>query len=143
MSGDYEVGYGRPPKETQFKKGQSGNPKGRPKGSRNFKTYVQQVLNKPVKLKDGGYVPAQEATLLRMCEMALKGHPKMLPAFVNLAQSNDDEEHAGETDESLALSDQEIVDAFVKRHQQAAGQPAKSGNQNDGETDEEEGSDDG
>ena len=29
--GSYEVGYGKPPKHTQFKKGQSGNPKGRPK----------------------------------------------------------------------------------------------------------------
>ena len=28
---DYEVGYGRPPAHTQFKKGQSGNPRGRPK----------------------------------------------------------------------------------------------------------------
>lgn len=32
---DYEVGYGKPPAETRFKKGQSGNPNGRPKGSRN------------------------------------------------------------------------------------------------------------
>lgn len=28
---DYKVGHGRPPKETQFKKGQFGNPNGRPK----------------------------------------------------------------------------------------------------------------
>ena len=31
----YEVGYGKPPKSTQFKPGRSGNPKGRTKGSRN------------------------------------------------------------------------------------------------------------
>ena len=32
---DYEVGYGKPPKDSRFKLGQSGNPNGRPKGSRN------------------------------------------------------------------------------------------------------------
>jgi len=31
----YDVGYGKPPKGGQFQKGQSGNPRGRPKGSRN------------------------------------------------------------------------------------------------------------
>ena len=36
MSDDYEVGYGKPPKDKQFKKGQSGNPKGRTKGTKNF-----------------------------------------------------------------------------------------------------------
>ena len=35
MSDDYEVGYGKPPKSRQWKPGQSGNPKGRPKGARN------------------------------------------------------------------------------------------------------------
>lgn len=35
---DYSVGKGKPPKHTQFKPGQSGNPKGRPKGSNNLKT---------------------------------------------------------------------------------------------------------
>jgi len=34
-AGSYEVGYKKPPKQTQFKKGQSGNPKGRKKGSKN------------------------------------------------------------------------------------------------------------
>ena len=31
----YEVGYGKPPKDTRFKPGQSGNPSGRPKGATN------------------------------------------------------------------------------------------------------------
>jgi len=43
---DYEVGYGKPPKHGQFKPGQSGNPKGRPKGRKNFPVLLEMCLNK-------------------------------------------------------------------------------------------------
>jgi hypothetical protein len=45
---DYVVGYGRPPKEHQFAKGQSGNPSGRTKGSQNFDTALRKALNERV-----------------------------------------------------------------------------------------------
>lgn len=40
---DYEVGYGKPPKGTRFQKGTSGNPKGRPKGSKSLATIFNQL----------------------------------------------------------------------------------------------------
>jgi hypothetical protein len=52
--GDYEVGYGRPPKATRFKPGQSGYPKGRPRQSKNGKTLLQQELNEVVFVNEGG-----------------------------------------------------------------------------------------
>lgn len=42
--GNYEVGYRRPPRQTRFKKGRSGNPRGRPPGSRNFASLVDVLL---------------------------------------------------------------------------------------------------
>src|SRR5262249_40927871 len=49
----YAVGYGRPPIETRFKKGQSGNPKGRAKGRRNVKSEIEEIAYKTVNVKDG------------------------------------------------------------------------------------------
>jgi hypothetical protein len=43
--GDYDVGYAKPPKATQFKKGTSGNPKGRPRKSQSHQAIASRVLN--------------------------------------------------------------------------------------------------
>ena len=52
----YDVGFKRPPKHTQFQPGQSGNSKGRPKGSRNFNTVIEQELNALVSISERGQV---------------------------------------------------------------------------------------
>ena len=43
---DYAVGYGRPPKASQFAAGKSGNPKGRPKDSRSVGAVLQNIICK-------------------------------------------------------------------------------------------------
>jgi hypothetical protein len=48
------VGYGKPPRHTRFKKGQSGNPRGRPKGSKNLPTLLTEALNEPVVVAENG-----------------------------------------------------------------------------------------
>ena len=53
---DYEVGYGKPPRHTRFLKGQSGNPRGRPSGAKNFTTLLREALNEPgVVTENGGH----------------------------------------------------------------------------------------
>jgi hypothetical protein len=52
--GDYEVGYGRPPRGAGFKKGQSGNSRGRPHNSKNLMTLLNDALNEPVTITKNG-----------------------------------------------------------------------------------------
>jgi len=52
--GDYEVGYGKPPRETRFVKGRSGNPRGRPRGAKSFNTLLSDKLNEPVTVAENG-----------------------------------------------------------------------------------------
>ena len=52
-NGDYSVGKWRPPVETRWQPGQSGNPKGRPKGRRNMKTELREIAFKKIMVRDG------------------------------------------------------------------------------------------
>ena len=73
--GTYEVGYGRPPKHSQYKPGQSGNRKGRPKGSRNLRSELCKVLTDPLAITVGGKrrrVPALVAVQRVQLQQALK-----------------------------------------------------------------------
>src|SRR6266702_889281 len=51
---DYEVGYKKPPLHTRFQKGQSGNPRGRPRGSKNLSTLLVEALDKLVVVTENG-----------------------------------------------------------------------------------------
>ena len=72
----YEVGYGKPPKGTQFKPGQSGNPGGRPPRSRNLKRLLQEVLDDKIEITENGEkltVTIGEAVLRRLAYKAVEG----------------------------------------------------------------------
>jgi hypothetical protein len=51
---DYEVGYRKPPRQTRFTKGQSGNPRGRSPGAKNLKTLLSDALNEFVIVTENG-----------------------------------------------------------------------------------------
>jgi Family of unknown function (DUF5681) len=115
----YEVGYGRPPPQHRFKRGRSGNPKGRPKGAKNTATLVREVLDRKVEIRIGGAarkISVREAMITRFAESALKGDTKSA-AF--LLQRYDMPETAREYANSGATpEEQEIIDAYLKARPQ-------------------------
>ena len=73
---DYLVGYKRLPKASQFKPGRSGNPKGRPKGSRSVGAIVAKVLGQKIAVTENGetrLIPAIEAAVRRLANDAMRG----------------------------------------------------------------------
>ena len=121
MSGkgnDDEVGYKKPPKHTRFRKGQSGNPAGRTKGTRNFKTDVRKQLNEPVSVRDGGSVrsvSSQEAGLMKLRAKALAGDQRALDRLLGLAERYAIEEEADDAEAALSGEDEAIIERFIER----------------------------
>ncbi|NNL18619.1 MAG: hypothetical protein HKP37_07760 [Boseongicola sp.] len=120
MSGkknDYTVGKGKPPKETQFKKGESANPNGRPKGSRNFNTDLEKVLNTMVTVSENGHprkVSSQQAALMRLREKALKGDVRAIDRLLELAQKHAAEKEASRSETKLSASEEDILQRYVE-----------------------------
>jgi hypothetical protein len=112
----YAVGYGRPPRHSQFQPGQSGNPAGRRKGVRNLKTDVKRTLATPVKVKEGGRArkkSTQESALMVLREKALRGDARSLDLLLDLAgRFNNDTTEAGAAQPLLA-DDRAILAAYV------------------------------
>jgi hypothetical protein len=83
---DNQVGYKKPPVETQFKKGQSGNPSGRPKRTPAFLDDAVEILSAPVTGHANGRemtIPALEAVFRRQCRDALKGDNATLRQIID------------------------------------------------------------
>ena len=86
---DYKVGHCRPPRHSRFKPGQSGNPSGRVKGSKNLKTLFHQILNEEITLREGGEVKKMtkaEAMMRGLIISALKGDTRSLTTMFRLAE---------------------------------------------------------
>ena len=77
----YEIGYGKPPKQTRFEKGRSGNPKGRPKGLRSIGAYLKRELDQLVTISQDGErysVTKRKAILLQLIKRAIRGNPRSM-----------------------------------------------------------------
>ena len=83
------VGYRRPPKHSQFKPGVSGNPRGRPRGSKSVADIVRKIIIQKVTITENGRprrVSRLEAILLRAVGEASRGEPRALRLVLQLAE---------------------------------------------------------
>lgn len=88
--GGYDIGYAKPPKHSRFKPGQSGNPKGRPKGARSLAACVQEELNAKVTVREDGRtrtLSKREALAKRVVNDGIAGNASAIKQIAALETS--------------------------------------------------------
>jgi hypothetical protein len=116
-----QVGYGNPPESTRFKKGQSGNPKGRRKGSHNVATVLAATLREKVVVNENGTrktVTKLEAAIKQLVNKAASGDLRALQQFIALAREAEATANLPSTERSaLGELDQKVLQGILKRFQ--------------------------
>jgi len=111
----YTVGYKKPPKSGQFKPGQSGNSKGRPKGTKNLKTVFEEELLAKVPIKEEGKsrkVTKQEAMIKALMLKAMQGDIKAINAVLTTFMKLMSGDAQVEDETALSSSENAILDRF-------------------------------
>jgi Family of unknown function (DUF5681) len=121
-AGDYAVGYGKPPRHAGFQKGRSGNPKGRPKGSKNLATLVAQALDEKVIVTEDGRrrrVTKRELVVTQLVDKSAAADLRAIKQLTDIVQSAErrSEGSAAAPSEPAQLTapDREVVEFFVAR----------------------------
>src|SRR5215216_831037 len=84
---DDQVGYGKPPRHSRFKKGQSGNPKGRPKGSESAARLARRILNEKIVVRENGRrisITRREAMLKQLANKGIMGDLRSIREVLSL-----------------------------------------------------------
>lgn len=133
------VGYCNPPEYTRFKKGVSGNPRGRPKGTLNMATVLERMLREKVVVNENGRrktVTKLEAALKQLIDKATSGELKafqLLSASVRSAEERQVEEPVANS--ALDEIDEKVVRGIMKRYEAIRKEDqGKEGQRNDSHT---------
>ncbi len=128
---DYEVGYGKPPKEHQFPPKTSGNPRGKPKGRKNTKTLLRDALFEKVEVRDGGKTKRFskfKVLIVAQINKAMKGDTRAFTVVMAHAERHGLNDEVEAAMEDIGTNDTAIIKAFLDR------QKKKKGSDDDGET---------
>jgi uncharacterized protein DUF5681 len=116
--GDYEVGYGKPPRDTRFKRGQSGNPRGRPPGAKNLSTLLNEALNELVVVTENGgrkRISKRQAAFKQLVNDAAKGNWRALKLLVDILQDIERRTEPQTEESSFSLADEKVIAQLKSR----------------------------
>jgi uncharacterized protein DUF5681 len=141
-----EVGFKRPPVQSRFRKGSSGNPKGRPRGTKNLRTDLTEVLQERITVTEGDRkkrMSKQRAIVMTLVTKTLRGDLRSANTLLNtMFRTLGNADAADDVEQPLDANEQELLAAIEARRQwkaepatQPAVQPDKSGSQPDFEPD--------
>jgi hypothetical protein len=118
MSDDDIARHKRPPRKGRFQPGRSGNPKGRPKGSRNIRTHVIELLDAKIPVIEGGRsknIPRAKAIAIQLVNLAAKGDPKGLAAILTLTRESDEATGQARASPLMQIEDEEVIKDIIER----------------------------
>jgi hypothetical protein len=113
-----KVGYGSPPLHSQWKKGQSGNPRGRPKGARDFMADLLAELAQVIQITEGGKVRSitkQRALIKALTTGGIKGDTKASAIVLRLCARFIEASPELETEPEVSAADRKIVEDYLER----------------------------
>jgi hypothetical protein len=117
--GDHEVGYGKPPRRSQFVKGQSGNSRGRPAGAKNLKTLLSKALNELVIVTENGgrrKISKREAIVTQLVNRAAKADYKAIQILLAMLRDIEGHPESGAADhDTITEADQQIIQRIRAR----------------------------
>jgi Family of unknown function (DUF5681) len=113
---DNRVGYRRPPRHSRFQPGQSGNPRGRPRGVKSLSDIVRKIVGQKVTVTENGRVrriPRLEAILLRAAGEASRGDARALRLLLQLTERYGESAQTGAEHEMTGAEDLAILRRYL------------------------------